>query len=151
MGYLYFFTRVLCAMALCINESPAWEPGGCSKASYPYYTQPNPRNAVFIHVASCKSGFVGCTYRRSLSAFFPVILGLWILHHVSTASFLHPDPPLSPLGSDLHKSFLKSILVPSAIVPSYYMGLTTTSKPTFLITMTSIRLFVFYMMTWLCM
>ena len=22
----------------CINESPVWEPGGCSKASYPHYT-----------------------------------------------------------------------------------------------------------------
>ena len=51
---------------------------------------------------------------------------------VSTASFLHPDPPLSPLGLDLHKSFLESILVPRAIVPSYNMDLTTTSKFYFL-------------------
>jgi len=59
---------------------------------------------------------------------FSVIL--WILPLVSTASFLHPDPPLSPLGSDLLKSFLvKFILVPSAIVLLYYMVLTTTSKP----------------------
>ena len=41
---------------------------------------------------------------------------LWILPPVFTASFLHPDPPQSPLGSDLLKSFLKSILVPSAVV-----------------------------------
>jgi len=47
-------------------------------------------------------------------------------------SFLHPDPTLSPLGSDLHKSFLKSILVPSAIVLLYSMVLTSTNKPTFL-------------------
>ena len=80
------------------------------------------------------------TRREGLSRrFFSVIS--WILHHVSTASFLHPDPPLSHLGSDLHKSFLESILVPSAIVPSYNMDLTTTSKP-ILSTMTSIRLFV---------
>ena len=55
-------TWILCAsVALRINKSAVWEPGGCSKARYPYYTQPNPRNAVFIHAASCKSGFVGCT------------------------------------------------------------------------------------------
>jgi len=53
------------------------------------------------------------------------------------ASCLHSllPPPrstaISPLGSDLHKSFLKSSLLPSAIVLSYNMGLTTTSKPTF--------------------
>ena len=45
---------------------------------------------------------------------------------------LHPDPPLSSLGSDLLKSFLKSILATSAIVLLYNMVLTTTSKPTFL-------------------
>ena len=61
---------------------------------------------------------------------FSVIL--WILTPVSTASFLHPDPPLSPLGSDLLKSLLKFILVPSAIVFLYNMVLTTISKPTFL-------------------
>jgi len=61
---------------------------------------------------------------------FSVIL--WILPPVFTASFLHPDPPLSPLGSDLLKSFRKSILVPSAIVFLYNMVLTTTSKTTFL-------------------
>ena len=44
---------------------------------------------------------------------------LWILPPVFTASFLHPDPPLSHLGSDLLKSFLKSILVPSAVVLLY--------------------------------
>jgi len=53
---------------------------------------------------------------------------LLILPPVCTASFLHPDP----LGSDLLKSFLKSILVPSAIVLLYNMVLTTTSKPAFL-------------------
>jgi len=37
-----------------------------------------------------------------------------------TGSFLHhADPPLSPLGSDLLKSFLKSALIPSAIVLLY--------------------------------
>jgi len=41
------------------------------------------------------------------------------------------DPPLSPLGSDLLTSFLKSVLLPSAIVLLYSMVLTTTSKPTF--------------------
>jgi len=68
--------------------------------------------------------------REDLSRHCPEIL--WILPPVFTASFLHPDPPLSPLGSDLLKSFLKSILVPSAIVLLYNMVLTTTSKPTFL-------------------
>ena len=34
---------------------------------------------------------------------------LWILPPAFTASFLHPDPPLSQLASDLLKSFLKSI------------------------------------------
>jgi len=67
--------------------------------------------------------------REDLSRRFSVIF--WILLAVFTASFLHPDPPLSPLGSDL-KSFLKSILVPSAIVLFYNTILTTTSKPTFL-------------------
>ena len=53
--------------------------------------------------------------REDLSRrFFSVIL--WILPPVFTASFLHPDPPLSPVGSGLLISFLKSILVPSAIV-----------------------------------
>jgi len=59
--------------------------------------------------------------REDLSAFLSVIL--WILPPVFTASFLHPDPPLSPLGSDLLKSFLKSILVPSAIVLFIQYGL----------------------------
>jgi len=62
--------------------------------------------------------------------FFSMIL--WILPPVFTASFLHSDPPLSLQGSDLLKSFLKSILVPCAIVLLYSMVLTTTSKPTFL-------------------
>ena len=68
--------------------------------------------------------------KEDLSRRFPVIL--WILPPVFTASFLHTDPPLSPLGSVLLKSFLKSILVPSAMVPLYNMVLTTTSKPAFL-------------------
>jgi len=59
---------------------------------------------------------------------FPLIL--WILPRLFTASFLHPDPPLSRLGSDLLRSFLKSLLVPSVIVLLYNMVLTTTSKPT---------------------
>ena len=54
--------------------------------------------------------------REDLCRRFSVIL--WILPPVFTASFLHPDPPLSPLGSDLLKSFLKYVLVPSAIVLS---------------------------------
>ena len=66
--------------------------------------------------------------REDLSRRFSVIL--WILPPVFTASFLNPDPPLSPLGSDLLKSFLKSILVLSAIVFLYDMVLTTTGKPT---------------------
>jgi len=61
---------------------------------------------------------------------FSVIL--WILPPVFTASFLHTDPPLSPLGSDLLNSFLKSILVPRAIVLLYNMVLTIISKSTFL-------------------
>ena len=48
---------------------------------------------------------------------------LLILPRLFTASFLHPDPPLSPLGSDVLKSFLKSILVPSAIVLFIQYGL----------------------------
>jgi len=48
------------------------------------------------------------------------------------ASFLHTDPLLSPLSSDLLKSFQKSVLLPNAVVLSYNMVLTTTSKPTFL-------------------
>jgi len=93
------------------------------------------------------SGCWLCKIRRSclcymMTAFVAATAVIsWILHHLSTASFLHPDPPLSPLRSDLHKSFLESILAPSAIVPSYNMDLTTTSKP-ILSTMTSIRLFV---------
>ena len=52
------------------------------------------------------------------------------------ASCLHsllptPRSTAITLGSDLHKFFLESILVPSAIVPSYNTDLTTTSKPTF--------------------
>jgi len=61
---------------------------------------------------------------------FSVIL--WILPPVFTASFLHPDPPLSPLGCEPLKSFLKSILVRSAFVLLYNMVITTTSEPTFL-------------------
>ena len=57
---------------------------------------------------------------------------LWILPPVFTASFLHPNPVLSPLGLDLLEYFLRCILVPSAIVLLYSMVLTTTSKPTFL-------------------
>ena len=57
---------------------------------------------------------------------------LWILPPVFTASLIHPHPPLSPLGSDLLKCFLKSILIPSTVVLLYNMVLTTTSKPTFL-------------------
>jgi len=57
---------------------------------------------------------------------FPLIL--WILPRLFIASFLHPDLPLSHIGSDLLKSFLKSLLVPSAIVLLYNMVLTTTSK-----------------------
>ena len=68
--------------------------------------------------------------REDLSRRVSVIL--WILPPVFTASFLHPDPPMLPLGSDVRKSFLKSILVPSAIVLLHNMVLTTTSKPTFL-------------------
>ena len=64
--------------------------------------------------------------RRSI----PLIL--WILPPLYRASFLHPDPPLSHLGSDLLKSFPKSLLVPSAVVLLYNIVLTTTSKPTFL-------------------
>jgi len=52
---------------------------------------------------------------------------------VFTASFLYPDPPLSPLGSHLLKSFPKSVLVPRAIVLSYNMVLMTANKPTFLL------------------
>jgi len=63
--------------------------------------------------------------RENLSRRFPVIL--WILPPVFTASFLHPDPLLSPVGSDLLKSFSESILVPSAVFLSYNMVLTTTS------------------------
>jgi len=61
---------------------------------------------------------------RSLGVFSVILL---ILPPVFSASFLHP---LSPLG--FLNSFLKSILVPSAIVLLYNMVLTTTSKPTFL-------------------
>ena len=59
---------------------------------------------------------------------------LWILRipaSVFTASFLHPDPPLSPQGLALLKSFVEWTL-PSAVVLSYNMVLTTTSKLTFL-------------------
>ena len=59
--------------------------------------------------------------REDLSRRFSVIL--WILPPVFTASFLHPDPPLLPLDSDVLKSFLKSILVPSAIVLLHSMVL----------------------------
>jgi len=68
--------------------------------------------------------------RGDLSGRFPVIL--WILPPIFTASFLHPDPPLSPQGTDFLKSFRKSILAPSAIVLLYNMVLTTTSKRAFL-------------------
>ena len=68
--------------------------------------------------------------REDLSRRFSVIL--WIMPSVFTASFLHPDPPLSSQGSDLLKSFPKSMLVPSAIVLSYNMVLTNVSKPIFL-------------------
>ena len=57
---------------------------------------------------------------------------MMMMPSVFTASFLHPDPPLSSQGSDLLKSFPKSMLVPSAIVLSYNMVLTNVSKPIFL-------------------
>jgi len=69
---------------------------------------------------------------EKISRRFPVML--WILRipsSVFTASFLHPDPLLSPQGLALLKSFVKWTL-PSAVVLSYNMVLTTTSKPTFL-------------------
>ena len=75
---------------------------------------------------------------------------LWILHHVFTASFVHLDPPLSPLGSDLLKPFLNSILVPRAIVLLYNMVLTTTSKPTFYRGLYLIICLVFYVLLTIC-
>jgi len=76
--------------------------------------------------------FSYCTEKRANARHALEILSLAAqLPPVFTASFLHPDPPLSPQGSDLLKSFLKSIFVPSAIVLLYDMVLTTTSKPLF--------------------
>lgn len=60
------------------------------------------------------------SHKEDLSHVFSVIL--WILPPVSTVSFLHPDPRQLPQGLDPPKPFLKSIPVPSAIVPSYSKG-----------------------------
>jgi len=62
-------------------------------------TRRSTRNAVFIHAASCKSRFVGCTYRRSLSAFFRDIM--------DPASCLHsllPPPRSAAVTSRLRSS-----------------------------------------------
>jgi len=67
---------------------------------------------------------------RSVNAYLLFLFNIFnsscVLPPVFTASFLNPDPPLSPLVSHLLKSFLKSILVPSDIVLLYKMVLTTT-------------------------
>jgi len=57
------------------------------KARYPYYPQPNPRNDVFHPCC-----FTQMWFRWLHGVFF---VTLWILPPVFTASFLHPDPPLS--------------------------------------------------------
>ena len=63
-------SRAICKSAPCAiqcqHPTTQFLQAGCpsyrlSKNRYPYYTQPNPWNAVFIHVAANKSGFVGYT------------------------------------------------------------------------------------------
>ena len=65
--------------------------------------------AVWLHIQKISLGV------------FSVIL--WILPPVFTVSFLHPDPPQSPEGPDLLKSFLKPILAPSTTVLWFNMVL----------------------------
>ena len=81
-------------------------------------------------------------HQKYAPQYFDTLAHRWgtyaLLPHVFTASFLYPDPPLSPPGSDLLKSFLKSILVPTAIILLYNTVLTTTSKPTFILIMVSV-------------
>ena len=76
-----------------------------------------PYSSMLLHV---NLDLLAVVEKISLGVFSVI---LWILPPVFTASFLHPDPLLSPLSSDLLKSFLKSILVPSAIVLFIQCGL----------------------------
>jgi len=91
-------------------------------------TRGMPYSSMLLHVDLDSHSLA--VHREDLSRRFSVIL--WILPPVFTASFLHQDPLLSPLRSDVLKSFLKSILVPSAIVLLCNIVLTTTSNHTFL-------------------
>jgi len=91
-------------------------------------TRGMPYSSMLLHVDLDSHSLAVHREDRSLRFFRDIMDLASCLHSL----LLHQDPPLSPLRSDVLKSFLKSILVPSAIVLLCNIVLTTTSNHTFL-------------------
>ena len=113
----------------CVNTEGSYT---CEGPSRPAATQPTDLCPVGYAMHPDTGACEGKVANYCLS------LGVFSSDIMDPASCLHSllPPPrstaITSIGSDLLKSFLKSILVPSANVHLYSMVLTTTSKPTFL-------------------